>query len=61
MGLALVVTWILILVFKASRQRQIQIDEDLLNPSASDFTAMIEDCPKAITREGLQRILNEYV
>lgn len=60
LGLVLIVIWIILLVFKAIRQRQLQIQYDLQNPTASDFTVMIEDFPKYLSKANLQSILQDY-
>lgn len=54
------VAWAALLGMKAALEREVQIREDSSNPSASNFTVMVEDFPKKITREQLQDILNDY-
>lgn len=40
-GLLLVIVWIGMLIYKTSREWKVQMNQDLQNPSASDFTVMI--------------------
>jgi hypothetical protein len=60
LGLAMSIVWGMIMIFKVRQEKQLQIEEDFKNPSASDFTVMIEDMPKRIGIDDFEAIINLY-
>jgi len=46
LGLVLSCLWAMLFVYKAAIERRIELEQDTTNPTASDFTVMIEDMPK---------------
>lgn len=47
-------------IYKAGLERKIEIEQDLNNLTASDFTVMIENMPKRYTQAQLQALLDIY-
>ena len=50
----------MLFVYKAAMERRIELEQDAVNPTASDFTVMIEDMPKMYNQHNLQAMLDIY-
>ncbi len=59
-GLAMVIGWCLLFIYKNLRQIAIENEEDVKNTTASDFTVIIENLPAHYTKESFQRDLDVY-
>ena len=57
LGLVLSLLWAVLFVYKAGMERKVELEQDSVNPTASDFTVMIEDLPKVYNRANLQAML----
>jgi hypothetical protein len=60
LGLVLSLLWAVLFVYKAGMERKVELEQDSVNPTASDFTVMIEDLPKVYNRANLQAMLDVY-